>query len=234
MGFRDIFLELVVGYLALFITVKCLGKTQISQITPFYFISSLVLGDLVGGAMFDEQAGIVKILFSVGIWGILIYVTEMATQKSRGMRYLLEGTPSILVKKGNLDWKEMKKNRIDIDQLRQMLRTNGVFSLQEVEYAILENNGSLSVLKKSEADQPTYQDLNMKVEQKDIPLTIISDGEVLLSNLQKAGMNEDWLQKQLKAKGVRPRKKFVMQSGNLDNPSIFKNISLDLEFPSST
>src|SRR5213595_1971962 len=107
MSYLGIFIELVIGYIALFITVKCLGKTQISQITPFDFISSLVLGDLVGSAIFDEKVGLLKIFFAIGIWGALIFLTEMATQKSLPLRYLFEGKPSIIIKKGVLVWKEM-------------------------------------------------------------------------------------------------------------------------------
>jgi uncharacterized membrane protein YcaP (DUF421 family) len=206
MSYLDIFIELIVGYIALFITVKCLGKTQISQITPFDFISSLVLGDLVSSAVFDEQAGLLKILFAIGIWGALIFFTEVATQKSMPLRYLFEGRPSVIVKKGKLDWQEMKKNRLDIDQLQQLLRAKDVFSLEEVEYAIFENNGGLSVLKKADADQPTRKDLNLKIGEGDLPITIISDGRVLMNNLKEAGLNENWLEKQLENKGIKQPK----------------------------
>jgi uncharacterized membrane protein YcaP (DUF421 family) len=203
MSYLDILIELVMGYIALFITVKCLGRTQISQITPFDFISSLVLGDLVGSAIFDEKAGLLKILFAILVWGALIFFTEIATQKSFTLRYLFEGKPSVIIKKGELVWKEMKRNRLDIDQLGQLLRAKDVFSLDEVQYAIFENNGGLSVLKKSDSEQPTCKDLNLKLENRTIPITIISDGKVLGKNLQKAGLNQNWLEKQLEIKGIK-------------------------------
>lgn len=217
MTYVTIFSELVFGYAALFFTVKLLGKTQISQITPFDFISALVLGDLVGGAIFDKRAGLLKILFAIAIWGTLILITEIATQKSRRMRYLLEGRPSIIINKGSLVWKEMKKNRLDIDQLQQLLRAKNIFSVQDVEYAILENNGSLSILKKAACDQPTCRDLDIKGEKRIIPITFISDGQVLYNNLHKAGLNDDWLQKQLKMKGIKRTEEICYaewQSGN--------------------
>lgn len=203
MNYSNILVELVVGYFALFITVKLLGKTQINQITPFDFISSLVLGDLVGSAMFDKNIGLLKILFAIAVWGALIYLTEMATQKSRRLRYLLEGRPSIIINKGELDWKEMKKNHLDVDQLQQLLRAKDIFSLKDVQYAILENNGGLSILKTADSDQPTCKDLQIKAEEKTIPLTIISDGRVLIKNLKKAGLTEEWLNKQLERNGIR-------------------------------
>lgn len=202
MSYLGILAELVIGYFSLFITVKFLGKTQLSQITPFDFISALVLGDLVGGAIFDKKAGIVKIIFAVAVWGTLIYVTELATQKSRRMRYILEGRPSVIINKGKLDWNEMKINRLDVDQLQQMLRAKDIFSMKEVDYAIFENNGALSVLKKANFDQPSCQDLKIKGVKRKIPLTIISDGEVLFENLQKAGLTEEWLQRKLEEMGI--------------------------------
>ncbi|MFB6468846.1 DUF421 domain-containing protein [Cytobacillus sp. Hz8] len=202
MNYLNIFVDLVIGYFALFIAVKFLGKTQINQITPFDFISALVLGDLVGNAIFDRHVGPWKIIFAIVVWALLIFFTEIATQKSRTLRLLFEGKASIIIEKGKINWKEMKKNRLDIDQLKQLLRSKDVFSLREVEYAIFENNGGISVLRKPESEYHTLQDFKTKGEEKVIPLTIISDGDILYKNLKEAGLNEEWLYKELLANGV--------------------------------
>ena len=110
MGYLEILVELIIGYFALFITVKCLGKTQISQITPFDFISALVLGDLVSSAVFQEHISTVKILFAIAVWGSLIFMTDIASQKSRRLRHLFEGKPSIIINHGKIDMNELKKN----------------------------------------------------------------------------------------------------------------------------
>lgn len=203
MSYFHILTELVIGYFALFLTVKILGKTQINQITPFDFISALVLGDLVGNAVFDHRVGLIKILFAIVIWGALIFFTELATQKSRPLRHLFEGRASLIINKGKIDWKEMKRNRLDIDQLKQLLRSKDIFSLQDVEYAFFENNGSISAMRKPEADFPTCQDLNIQCEEHNIPITIISDGKILASNLKKEGLTEEWLHKELNAHGIK-------------------------------
>ncbi|MCM3585528.1 DUF421 domain-containing protein [Mesobacillus maritimus] len=201
--YGTILIEIIGGYLILFIIVRIQGKTQISQISPFDFVSALVLGELVGNAIYDKETGFGVIVFAIVVWGILTIVTELLTQKSRFLRYLFEGKPSIIIDKGNLDWKQMKRNRLDVDQLQQLLRDKGVFSLQEVEYAILENNGGISVLKKAAADQPTLTDLKIKTEERVIPYTIVSDGEVLSKNLQAAGVNEEWLYTAIRQKGIQ-------------------------------
>ena len=108
----------------------------------------------------------------------------------------------MIIRKGRLDWAELKGNRLDIDQLQQLLRAKGVFSVQEVEYAILENNGSISVLRKAEADQPTCQDMKLQVSERKMPYTVISDGDVVQKSLEEAGKNEDWLREELQKQGA--------------------------------
>lgn len=202
LGYVHMLVELVGGYIFLFIIVKVLGKTQISQITPFDFISALVLGEFVGSAVFDPKINLLKILFGITVWGLLIYVTEFTTQKSLRLRLFLEGKPSFIIHEGKLDWKELKKNHLDINQLQQLLRSKDVFSLRDVEYAILEPNGSISILKKQEADKPTYKDFNLKISKRRVPLTIISDGEVIMEHLEESGMDYKALIKQLNEKDI--------------------------------
>ncbi|MGI8387710.1 DUF421 domain-containing protein [Robertmurraya sp. P23] len=202
LGYVQMLVELVGGYVFLFIMVKVLGKTQISQITPFDFISALVLGEFVGSAVFDPKINLLKILFGITVWGLLIYLTELTTQKSIRLRLFLEGKPSFIIHEGKLDWKELKKNHLDINQLQQLLRSKDVFSLRDVEYAILEPNGSISILKKQEADKPTYKDFNLKINKRMVPLTIISDGEVIIEHLQESGMDYKALIKQLNERNI--------------------------------
>jgi uncharacterized membrane protein YcaP (DUF421 family) len=194
--------DLLGGYFFLFIIVKILGKTQISQITPFDFISALVLGEFVGSAVFDPKINLIKILFGITVWGILIYLTELTTQKSLKLRLFLEGKPSFIIHEGKLDWKELKKNHLDINQLQQLLRSKEVFSLRDVEYAILEPNGSISILRKQEADKPTYRDLKLNTIKRMVPLTIISDGEVITEHLKESGMDYQALVKLLNERNI--------------------------------
>ncbi|WP_273850224.1 DUF421 domain-containing protein [Guptibacillus spartinae] len=212
MAIGSITVELLVGFFALLILTKVLGKTQITQITPFDFISSLVLGELVGNAIYDKHVNIKSILYAVLLWGVLIYVVEWITQKFRGTRNILEGNPSIVIHKGKIDRDQLKKSKLDINQLQNLLRQKDVFSLREVEFAILETNGSISVLKKSEYLQPTKQDFNLKKEQGYLSVDIISDGKVDLENLKDAGFNEAWLDKILKEHKVdNPKDVLVLE-----------------------
>ncbi|MCC3355678.1 DUF421 domain-containing protein [Bacillus sp. REN16] len=202
MDFFKIAIDLVVGLLGLLILTKILGKTQITQITAFDFISALVLGELVGNAVFDREIGIFQILFAILVWGILIYVIEIVTQKIRRSRPFLEGKSSIIIHKGKIIKDHLKKNKLDINQLQHLLRSKGVFSIREAEYAILETDGSISVLKKSEYEPPTRQDYNMAELKVRLPITLVSDGVLIQENLKESGFSEDWLQSELKSQGV--------------------------------
>lgn len=206
MEFTHIFSELIIGYFLLLLLTKVLGKTQITQITTFDFVSVLILGELVGNAMYDTETGIKEIMYSIFIWGGLIYITEFITQKFRKTRQLLEGKPSIVINKGKIDFKELKKNHLDINQLQHLLRAKDVFSIAECAYAILETDGTISVLKKSAFMNPTKQDMNLSLEVTSLPISVILDGEIIKENLPRIGWNEEQLMQELKKQNVQSTK----------------------------
>lgn len=145
MHIGQITIELFIGLLALLAATRILGKTQMDQLTPFDFISALVLGELVGSAVYDSEVKIWSILYAVTLWTILIYLIAILTQKIMGTRNILEGNPSIIIRDGQIDRQQLSANNLDINQLQQMLRQqNYIFSIREVEYAILEPNGKIS------------------------------------------------------------------------------------------
>ncbi|MDF2039334.1 DUF421 domain-containing protein [Cytobacillus oceanisediminis] len=202
MEYLHIISVLVIGYIFLFIMAKLLGKTQITQITPFDFISAIVLGELVGNALYDQETGIPEIFFAVAVWGILIYATEILTQKFKRSRKLLEGEPSIVIKKGKIVYEELKKNHLDINQLQHLLRSKDVFSIRECEYAILETDGTVSALKKPLYSTPTIQDLNLPINMIELPVTLILDGEVIWDNLKSINWDETKLINEIKNNGA--------------------------------
>lgn len=199
----QITIELFLGFFVLLIATKILGKTQISQLTPFDFISAIVLGELVGNTIYDPKIKIWSILYAVLVWVVLIYSIEVITQKFRGTRIFFEGSPSIIIRNGYIDRAQLSSNHLDINQLQQMLRQQkDIFSIREVEYMILEPNGNISVLKKSKYESPTINDLSLKHKPVYLPISLISDGKVVKDNLREAGFDEGWLYKQIKQKGI--------------------------------
>lgn len=190
--------ESVFGIIALFILTKVLGKTQISQLTPFDFIAAVVIGELVGNALFDKKAGILDIGYVILIWGVLLFTIEKIAQKFKGSRFILEGKPALVIHRGELIYEEMRKNKIDINELQQLLRMKDIFAIQEVEYAVLETNGEISVVKKSEYQTPTKKDLNVAPSEPQIAMTVIMDGEMIKDNMAEVNITEEWLLEELK------------------------------------
>lgn len=199
--YTSIAVELIVGYFALLILTKILGKTQITQISAFDFISALILGELVGNSLYDDKISVFQVLTAILIWGALIFVTEFFTQKSRKFRHLMEGTPDIVINKGIINYNVLKKNHLDLNQLQHLLRAKDIFSVKECEYALLESNGTLSVIKKPLYDQVQRQDLSLPLKKATLPLSLIMDGEILYDNLKIAGEDDQWLQAEINRHG---------------------------------
>ncbi|WP_191562274.1 DUF421 domain-containing protein [Metabacillus idriensis] len=199
-------IDLVIGFFGLFFLTRILGKTQITQITTFDFISALVLGELVGNAVFDDNTGILKILFAISVWGSLIFIIEIITQKWKGTRGFLEGRPTIIIHQGKIVRESLRKSKLDLNQLQHLVRAKGAFSLREVAFAILETDGTINILKKPMFEAPTRSDFQFNPEHAILPFSMILDGEVLLDNVSEAGLSEEWLQQELRKHNIKSYK----------------------------
>lgn len=203
MEYGYIFIETIYGFIALFVITKVLGKTQIRQLTAFDFISALLLGELVGNALYDENVNVLHMTLAVVTWGGLMYLTEFITQRFKGSRALIEGKPAIVISKGKLDREVMKKSKLDINQLQHLLRLKDIFTLRDVEFAILENDGTVSVLAKTPAQKPIRQDFNLQDKKVVLPITLINDGEIIQDNLAEINRDEEWLEQQIKHQNIK-------------------------------
>lgn len=195
-------IELIVGFFLLFIIVKFVGKKIINQITPFTFIASIVLGELLGNALYDHQIGVFYIIYSMGLWAILLFIVEYLGQKYLWFRGMVEGKPSALINNGRVDYEELKKNRMNINQLQSLLRQSETFSIREVAFCYLEANGSISILKKTKYQKTTQEDFNLPIKPIYVPVTLIRDGKVLWDELNDLGFDESWLRTQLETQGI--------------------------------
>ncbi|WP_413380364.1 DUF421 domain-containing protein [Alkalihalobacillus sp. 1P02AB] len=201
-NFASLTIELFVGFFALLVLTKFLGKNQITQLTPFDFISALVLGELVGNAIYDPSIGLHYVLYAIVFWGTLIFFIEMITQKIRESRSILEGKPSLIITNGQIQYEELKKNKLDLNQLQHLLREKDVFSIREVQNGILETNGTVSVMKKYRFDTPTNEDLKIPAKSVNLPIVLIMDGEIIYDSLDFLHKKESWLLDELTNQGI--------------------------------
>ncbi|MGJ9459840.1 DUF421 domain-containing protein [Oceanobacillus sp. CF4.6] len=220
LSLMDISLKVIFGFFLLFFITKILGKTTINQLTPFDFISAIVLSEFLGNGIYEERVSLLYIIYTVLLWGILMILMEKILLKYKGFRAFLEGNPSIIIRDGRIDRNQLKKNRMNINQLLSLLRQSEIFSVREVAFAILESNGSISVLKKSKYQKVTNKDLQLPEQPTYLSSTLIIDGEILEDNIKALGFNETWLSSQLATNGVNSSEE-VLYADWINNDGIY-------------
>lgn len=197
MLFKLLSIDLIVGFVLLFFIIKFVGKKMINQITPFTFISAIVLGELLGNALYDPKIGVRYIVYSMTLWAILLFAVEYLSQKFLWFRGFVEEQPSALIKNGVINRDVLKKSRMNLNQLQSLLRQNETFSVREVAYCYLESNGSISVIKKSKHQKTTQEDFHLPLKMVYVPTTVIRDGKVLWDEISELGFDKTWLNAQL-------------------------------------
>lgn len=194
--------KLITGFFGLWFMTKLLGKKEISQLTPFDFVSSLMLSELVGNTVYDRDAHYSMLLYALALWMALSLALEKAIQLMPWLSVPLNGRPDIVIRNGVIDVKAMKRNRLDMHQVGMLLREQGVFTVKEVAFAVFEPNGSLSVMKKPGQEPPTRAELQMKEPVAGLSRILIEQGQMQRGELIHIGRNEEWLLSQLEKQGI--------------------------------
>ena len=183
----------IILYLILILVIRLMGKRQIGQMEPAEFVVTMQVANLAAIPMQDGGipifSGVIPILTVLGVELVL----SALSLKSSKVRKLLCGKPVILIENGNILQQNLKKTRITLDELTGHLREKDVLDIQSVQYAILETNGNLSVFPYPKEKPASARDAGIKARQQYLPVTIISDGELMTDNLQKARKDRTWL-----------------------------------------
>lgn len=201
MDYLDTALKLIIGLAALLVVIRILGKKEIGQFTPLDFIYALLLGSIIEESLYDKKTTIWLMLFQMGIWAAAIYFVEVVIQKNDRLRKLIKGKPSIIIKNGEFDSEQIKKNHLELEQIRQMLRQQGVFTLREVRDLYLEPGGTISVKKWNDYEPPAANTLGLEVEDDAPSVLLIDDGKIEEDMLQFIGKTKKWLLKNLAEEG---------------------------------
>lgn len=191
------FIRTVILYILIIAGIRLMGKRQVGELEPSELVLSLIIADLASVPMQDYGipllTGIIPILTLLALTMIL----SVLTMKSITFRSLLCGRPSIIIRNGQVDQREMARNRLTVDELLEELRTKGYTDPSGVKYAVLETNGQLSVLPFTREKPPTARQLQVKVQDAGLPLVVISDGKVLEHNLAALDRDHTWLDRRL-------------------------------------
>ena len=196
------FLRTIILYIFIIAGIRLMGKRQVGELEPSELVLALLIADLAAVPMQDFGIPLLTGLIPILTLLCLTMALSVLTMKSVKFRAILCGRPSIIVENGKLRQGEMRKNRFTLDELMEELRMKGVTDLSTVKYAILETNGQLSVLPFAAQQPPTAQDLNLHLPEPGLPVVLINDGRLIRRSLDRLGLNDGWLEKQLKAHKV--------------------------------
>lgn len=198
-----IILKTTLAFLLLLIIARVLGKKQMSQMTFFNYMTGITIGSLAANIISNNDNSLLEEIIGLIWWGALTVLITYATLKSEKLRSLIDGHPIILIREGILQKESLKTTKISIDDLSMMLREQYIFSITEVDYAILEPNGKLSVLKKQSQLNLTRADMNISIPNiLYLPTQIIVEGKISYENLKNNNLDLLWLSKQLKLQNI--------------------------------
>ncbi|MGP4040642.1 YetF domain-containing protein [Gracilibacillus sp. D59] len=201
MDFTEITIRIVSSFFVLLLLTRIMGRKELRQLTFFNFVSGIAVGSIAASLVVNQYLDIWAGIYALCGWAILTIIMGVIDIKSKKAREVIQGQPMILIKQGKIMEDEMRKARLDINALNAMLRKKNVFSVADVDYAIFESDGTLSVMKKDNKQTITKSDMNIqmvKTEPFPISTEVISDGKINKKNLSKLNLNENWLDTQLK------------------------------------
>lgn len=195
----------------IFFITKILGKRQISELSLFEYITGITLGNLVGYISLDTDTKWYLGFLAVFVWVAVSAGAEYLTMKSKKFRDIVDGKSTILIENGAVIEKALAKERLTIDEFLEQLRKKDVFRVADVEFAVMEQSGDISVMLKNEYQPLTANALGYQISAEQEPRTIIMDGHILPDTLQVTGHNEEWVQKELRKLGLNLGQVFIGQ-----------------------
>lgn len=192
----------LIGFFTLLIFTRLLGKQQVSQLTFFDYVLGITVGSIAASLTTDLTSRAWPHWVGLITWIAAVLAMQLITVKWRDASKYINGEPTIVIMNGTIMEKDMKRMRYGIDDLKEQLRNKDAFDLSQVEFAILETNGNLSVLKKSEYQSLTPKDMNIITKYNGINTELIYDGIVVNKNLKKINRDKIWLISELKKLGI--------------------------------
>ena len=205
-----VFFRSIVLYIIVLIVMRLMGKREIGQLQPFELAISIMIADLAAVPM--AETGIPITNGIIPILGLLVMhlLISIINLKSMKIREILCGKPSILIYRGKIDEKVLKKERFTLNELQERLRGNNVVNIADVEYAILETSGQVTVIQKPDKRTTIPKDFNITPEYEGIPYDLVIDGKVLYKNLKAIGRDYSWLKKQVEKFNIKPEEALIV------------------------
>ncbi|MCT2535742.1 DUF421 domain-containing protein [Aquibacillus koreensis] len=206
MELSELLLRIGLSFFVLLGLTRVMGRKELSQLTFFNFVSGIAIGSIAANLVVSQNLSIRNGIIALAGWSALTIVMGLIDIKSKKARKFIEGEPLILIKNGQIMESALRKARLDIDALNAILREKNAFSIADVDYAIFETDGKLSVMKKHNKQSVKRSDMLLQKVADDVypmPTEVISDGTVNQKNLEDLNLDKKWIDKQLEDVGIK-------------------------------
>ena len=200
MDILKLLLTALLSVVALFVITKIMGHKQVAQLDFFDYVSGITIGS-IGAELATELDSPWKPLIALIVWGAASIILNLITSKIPGARKYINGTPTILMHEGKIYRENLRKARLDLSEFLLLCRERGFFDLDDIQTAVFEHNGKLSVLPRSAHRPATPEDLKIATRAAHIGVELIMDGRIMGENLSRIGRDERWLKGEIKRQG---------------------------------
>ena len=206
----DVFIRSLLSLITLFLIAKMLGAKQVSQLSLFDYVIGISIGNFSAEMTINLESQYLNGILAVVVFGFVAYFVSFLTMKSIKLRRFFMGTPTIVIQKGKLLESNLKKLKLDVNDLLEECRCNGYFNIEEIEYAIMEVNGNISILPKGKYKPVVIQDLDLEVPKQGLCANVIIDGKPMSNNLKIALKDEAWLLNEINKQGYDDYSKILL------------------------
>lgn len=209
-NFYAVLFRAFISLAILFIVTKIIGKKQVSELSVFDYVIGISIGNFAAEMTINMDSPEMDGIIAVIIFGAIAYLVSYLTLHSIGLRRFFIGTPTMIIQDGKLLRNNMKKARLDMNDLLEEARIKGYFDISQIQFGILEANGEMSFLPFAEYQPITPKVMNQKVPKNCLTGNVIIDGIIMTNNLKRLGKSKEWLEKQLHDKGYLNKKEILL------------------------
>ena len=205
-----LFIRSILIYIIVLLVMRLMGKREIGQLQPFELVIAIMIADLAATPI--ANSGIPLTNGIIPILGLLVMdlIISVANMKSLKVRQFISGKPSILIYRGKIDEKTLRKERFTINELQERLRDNNILNLGDVEYAILETSGQINVIQKPSKRNTIPEDFGIEPEYEGISYDLVIDGVIMYDNLKILNKDYNWLKTQVRKFGYSPEEALIV------------------------
>lgn len=224
----QIVVQSLISLFVLFLLTKWIGCRQISELSMFDYINGITIGSIAAEICIEKEDIIIPLIAMI-TYGAFTVLLSWLSDKSLFLRRIIEGRPYILYKNNVFLYKNMKKNKIDESEFLMAAREAGYFDLSQVQTAILESNGRISFLPKSQYRPVTPEDMNLEIQPESVFINVVMNGKIMETELKRAGKDKNWLEKQMKIHNVKHVEEVFLAACDANNSCYFWKKSDQLE-----